>query len=371
MANLETKNKMSVTQLAIVVASTGIGAQLIIGSNKLVTAGGRLTWLSILLGGLLFYFVTYMMIKLGDEYPEQTLVEYMPKLWGSFLGTIIICWFSLLFLLQLAAILTGVRKAIVFFMFARTPPEVVALGLLAVCVYLALQDWGTFLRVQQHIFFLATPIFAMLWLVSLLNFDAANLLPLLPKKELPKLLTALPETWNLFAGYEIILFLLPFTQRGKISLPKALSCSFGCMTIIFLAIIIISIGVLTVKGLTSALYPTMTAMSSVELPGTFLERLETYLVVVWIPVVFDTLAIFLWLPARMLMQQKQYADHRPFVLLFAPLIYLVASVLDSLKALDTAGKLITWLGLGFSLGVIPLSLFLVLWKKRGNRACPK
>ncbi|MCE5286278.1 MAG: spore germination protein [Pelosinus sp.] len=371
MANLESKNKMSVIQLAIVTASTCIGSQLIIGINKLVTEGGHLTWLSIILGGLLYYLVTLLMIKLGNEYPDQTLVSYMPELWGSFLGNIVIWWFALLFLLQIATILTGVRKAIVFFMFTRTPPEVLALGLLTVCVYCALQDWGTLLRIQQFIFFVATPVFALLLLVSLFNFNPENLLPFLPKKDIPKLLPTMLEGWNMFSGYEIILFLFPLTYHCQVSIAKALGGAFGCMTVAFLACIVIAIGVLTVNGVTSTLYPIMTAMSSVELPGTFLERLETYLVVFWIPVVFDTLAIFLWIPAQVLMQKKQYTDHRPWVLLFAPLIYFAGNILDSLKALDTADKVVTWLGLGFSLGVIPLSLLLLLWKNRGDKTCQK
>jgi spore germination protein len=371
MANLEAKGRISVTQLAIVVTSTSIGGQLILSSNKLVTSGGHLTWLSVIIGGLLYYLVTLMIIKLGNKYPEQTIVEYMPELWGSFLGNIVIWWFVLLLLLQVSTILTGVRKAIAFFMFTRTPPEILALGLLTVCVYCAMQDWGTFLRIQQHIFFVATPVFTLLWLVSLFNFNPENLLPLLPKKDMSKLLPTVLESWNMFSGYEIILFLLPLTYRGKVSMAKAFGSAFGFMTVVFLAIIVIAIGVLTVKGVTSAMYPTMTAMSSVELPGTFLERLETYLAVFWIPVVFDTLAIFLWISTQVLMQKNKYTDHRPWLLLFAPLVYFAANILDSLKALDTAGKLVTWLGLSFSLGIIPLSLLLALWKKRGDKTCQK
>lgn len=370
MGNLEAKTKMSAVQLGIVVASTGIGSQLILASRKMVDDGGHMAWLSVIIGGIIFYGAAMLMLKLGEEYPDSTLVEYMPRLWGRWISSIIIWWFNLLFLIQACTIIAGVSKAIVVFMLDKTPDEVVVLGLLTVCVYCALQDWGTFLRVQQLLFFLTVPLFTLIWLISFLNFQPDNMVPLWTKQDIPGFIKAtFLDAWNMFNGYEIILFLLPLTSRGNISIAQSLRWAFICMILLFASIIVIAVGVLTVKGVQNTIYPTMTVISTVDVPGTFVERLDTYLVTSWIPVVFDTVAIFLWVPAQVLMQRRRYTDHRPFVLALAPIIYSGSVLLDSMQIAETVGKLIVWMGLIFSLGIIPLCLALLWWKKRGNVSC--
>lgn len=370
MANLEAKNKMSAIQLGVVIASTGLGMQLLLASRKTVADSGHLAWLSVIVGGLIFCGSALLMVKLGEQYPDSTLVEYMPQLWGRWGGSIIIWWFNILFLVQVSNILAGLSKAIALFMFDRTPNEVIALSMLVVCVYYALQDWGTFLRVQQILFFIAVPLFTMIWLLSILNFQPENVLPLWSKQDLPGSIKAsVWDTYGVYNGYELILFLLPSMARGKVSASQAVRWSFGCMGLIFFSIIVLAVGVLTTNGVKNALYPTMTVISSVEVPGTFIERLDTYLVTAWIPVVFDTLAIYLWLPTQVLRQYCRYADHRPLVLAFVPLLYCGSVLLNSMKLSELSINFVNIIGLILSLGIIPLSLVLVWWKKRSHITC--
>lgn len=362
MRNLEVKSKMSAIQLAIVVTTTGISSQLVLSSRKIVADAGNLAWLSIILGGLIFYGAALLMVKLGEGFPAQTLLEYMPSLWGKAGSSIIIWWFNLLFLTQLCTSTAAFSKVIQLFLFYRTPVEIIILGLIITYAYCALQDFGTILRVQQLVFWVATSAFIILWLLSLFNFRPESLLPLWKKSDLTGLFSATTATWNMYSGYEIVLLLLPITSRNRTGITKALGGAFLCMCLLFLSIIVIAVGVLTIHGVKNSLYPTMTVISSVEVPGTFIERLDTYLVLSMIPGVFDTMAIFMWVSAQVFKKQKQHADHRPWVFILLPLIYIGSVLLTNIKAYDFTIKVVTWLGIIFSLLVIPLSLVLV-WKK--------
>lgn len=369
MANLAVKNKMSALQLGLFMSTTSIGAQLILGTRKLVDAAGYMSWLSVLLGAVLFLGSALIMLKLGTYYPQKTIAEYLPLIWGKTLGHILTYLFNSLFFLQICTILFSVSKAIGFFMFDRTPINVIALGMLIVSVYCAKHELGTVLRVAQVVFLGMTIPFALIWLISLFNFQTENLMPFFAKHDLSKVLPAALETWNMYSGYEVILFLLPFTRPGKISITKSVSGAFGCMGVLFMLITVISIGVLTVDGVKGTIYPTMTVISSVDLPGTFVERLETDLALAWIPVVFDTLAIFLWISAQVLKELQGLHDHKPFVLLLTPLIYTLSMLLDSAKIYDDVSKAVTWLGLIFSFVIIPITLLLVFIKRRGVSHC--
>lgn len=366
MANLEAKTYMSPLQLGIVVIGTCVGAQIMLSPRAMIAAMEQAAWLSVIIGGGIFYIATYLMLKLGKWYPEETIVEYAPRLFGRGGGTVVIFWFNLLFFLQLLEIFSGVGKIITFYMFDRTPPEVVILALLIVCTYCALQDWGTILRLQQILFFMAYGMLIMIWMASILNFQPENMLPLWPLK-IRSLINGSFATWPLYSGYECVLLLLPLVYRKTsfAKLAKTMGGAFGCMTLFFLMIIIIIIGVLTVENAKSVPYPALIVIRSVELPGTFIERLENYLLLAWIPVVFDTLATMMFYMGQVCMRHYRYADHRPWVLALVPLIYIGSILLlDDQQVYDTVSKYTLWAGLGFSFGVVPLSLMISWWHRR-------
>jgi len=154
------------------------------------------------------------------------------------------------------------------------------------------------------------------------------------------------------------------------SMTKTIGCSFGCMGFLFTTLAVMTVGVLSAENAKTISYPLIEVVRFVELPGTFIERLENYLLIAWIPNVFSTLAIYLYMPAQILMRLNGHADHRPWVLLLAPLLFFDSNLLgDMAQAIQTAADLNRLLGLSFSLGVIPLSLAVAWWKKRGDKAC--
>ena len=366
MANLEAKTYMSTLQLMIVTITTCIGAQIMLSPRALIASLGQAAWISVIIGGVIFYIAACLMLKLGKQYPDETLVEYAPRLFGPLGGSVIVLWFNLLFFLQIIEIFSGVGKIITFFMFDRTPPEVVILGLLVVCTYCALQDWGTILRVQQFMFFVAYSMLTVVWLASMLNFQPENMLPLWTANG-KNVISGGVSTWPMYSGYECVLLLLPlvYRQANFAKLAKIMGGAFGCMTLFFLLIIIIIIGVLTVENAKSIPYPALNVIRSVELPGTFIERLENYLLLTWIPVVFDTLAVMMFFMGQVCMRYYGYVDHRPWVLMLVPIVYVCSILLlDDQQVYDTISKYTLWAGLGFSFAVVPLSLILSWRQKR-------
>ncbi len=365
MANLEAKSYISAWQLAIIVFVTCVGAQIMLTPREFIEKAGHGAWLSVLIGGVLFYGAVCLMLILAKQYPDDTLVEYAPRLFGKVGGSIVVYWFNMLFFLQVIQIFYGMGKVISFYMFDRTPPEVIILALLALCTYCALQDFGTLLRIQQFMFFVAYSILILVWMTSMLNFQPEYLLPLWPVN-IKAVINGGIFSWNMYAGYECVLLLMPLVyQQVKLSsLVKIIGGSFGCLSLLFLLIIVIIIGVMSVEGAKNLLYPALVVIRSVELPGTFIERLENYLLITWIPVVFDTLAAMMFFMGEVCMRHWHHADHRPWVLLLVPMIYVGSILLDNQQLYDMVSKFTLWIGLGFSFAVVPIALSLSWWQKR-------
>ena len=366
-ANLEAKSKMSPWQLAILVAAVGIGTEIISGGRALAESAGEHEWLAFLLGGILYCGVALLMVKLAEYYPDQDFLEYIPQLWGKVLGSLIIAMFILLFIGYFALALGNFSRVITIFMFDRTPPEVIGIAMAIACVYCALQDFGTILRIIQFIFIITVPLFFLVFSTGALSVQFDNILPLWPQ-HIGKVLTSIPNTWGAYAGYEIILLLFPLVYRRNTNPSIAVASAFGCMGFIYVFFGFLTIGVLSAENAKTLAYPAMEVVRFVELPGTFLERLEIYLLGAWIPNVFTSLALYLYAPAYVLRRLCGHADHRSWVLLIIPWLVFVSTFFTDMNlVVEAMAKVIKIVGLSFSFIIIPMSLALAWLQKRRNQ----
>jgi spore germination protein len=363
MGNLERKSKMSAAQLGLVLVTTCVGGQIVLMPNELITKAGHGAWLSILVAGVLYGTAAVLAVKIGERFPRDSFVEYFPRIYGRILGSFPIVWITGTLFLLYSLILIGFSRVISLFMFDRTPQDIIALGMVIITTHCAVQDWGTILRVLQLLFFTSIPMMLGFWVLSFFNFVPENLLPLWPDNLL-QFADSVVTAWGMYSGYEVILLLLPLVYRGRFSFVKAIGGAFGCMGFIFLLIIVMAIGVLTVKGAQNVPYPTLIVIRGVEIPGTFIERLENYLLLAWIPIVFDTLAMILYFVGEAGRRYFAYADHRPFVLLAAPVLLALAIIIEQTKSYEQLGRLATYLGVGFSLLVLPATYLLLRFRKR-------
>ncbi|VBB06395.1 spore germination gerab [Lucifera butyrica] len=363
MPNLEAKGKMSAGELTVILVGSMIGTNILANAQKLVVDAGQDAWISILLSGPVFYATAWMMVRLGRYYPDQTFAEYVSLLWGRFFGWGVLLWLALFIGIDFSLALKMFSRTIAFFLFDRTPEEVLALSMLAVCVYCTLQDLGTFIRTVQLMVTVSVVMLMSVWSLTIFSFLPENLLPLWPL-HLAGIAKGIGDSWSLYTGYEVLLLLLPQVYRGKVSLNKAVGASFGCGGVVFLFIMVMTIGVLSVEGVKNNPFAVLTVIRSVELPGTFIERLENYLLLAWIPLVFVTFSTYLLLLSYLLQYRLGYADHRPGVLVLAPLIFVGTVLLDGQNMISWAEKAGTGLGLVFSFLIIPVSLYLAYRRQK-------
>ncbi|SMD04537.1 GerAB/ArcD/ProY family transporter [Sporomusa malonica] len=367
MANLEVKSKMSVRQFGVVMVSIMLGAQFVGLPTQLVPLAGQLAWVSVILGGGLFFGATWIMLKLADLYPNSDLTEYLPRLLGKWLGVGVIGVLVLLILVVTWVTQNQFSRVLVFFMFDRTPTDVIIMSMLAVVAYCALQDLGTIVRVAQFTFLVAVAMIGAIWSVGIFNFQPENLLPFWTNKPIGVLQATL-STWGTYGGYEIILLLFPLISQKRNKLVKVVGFGFIFITLVSVIVVVMTVGVITAETVKNESYPTLVVVRSVELPGTFIERLENYFLIAWIPLIFNSQALFVYVLAQIMTRLSGFADHRPWVLALVPLIYTGATLLDGLELSALAGKVLTLLGGVFSLGIIPLVYLYAKWKNQGVTA---
>lgn len=368
MANLEAKGKMSPWQLGIAATSGLLTARLLPASAYLISHAEQFIWLSSALAGLLFYFAAYLMIRLGEQFPEETIGEYIPRLLGNKLGAAAFFVFITVLLLNIIICATTLTTVSSTFLLDRTPQAVLVIVLLMAVAYCAMQEWGTILRVIQILIFAVPPLF-MFYSLIFLNFEPLNLLPLWPDNFIGILQGVADHTAYYYAGYESLLVLLPLTNRGKVSFARTVGWGFLVITSIYVLGDIVFIGGVTAKTGASVQYPVIYAMKSVELPGTFIERLENYMIMFFVPVTYISMVLSYFAVAEGCRKYSKYQDHRTFIPVFLPLLFWGSSFVDTPERQEALRDLSMFIGLFFSFVIIPVLLFLVWRKKGSNQPC--
>lgn len=362
MGNLERRISMTPSQFALMFAVIGTGTAVLVMPATLVPVAEQHTWVSVLLGAGLYFFASLIMIKLGDCFPGQSIVEYLPQVCGKALTVATLLLFTGVLLIQSSVRVQSFGREIVFFMFDRTPIEIVILPFVIVCAFGAVQDLGTIIRLSQWLLFLsALPMLGLL-LLSMINVQLINFYPLWPVN-VGGIIKGAMYSWPYYWGYEVLLILLPAIDRQSTSLVAAIGGSFIFKIILMLLAFVTTVGSMTVAGVKNIIYPTLLAVRGIDLPGTFIERLDNYLLLSWIPFGYITIVIWLYIASVVWTQYFNFKDHRPFVIVFSILIYIASMSLHDFSRYLTMVVVSRTLGFTFSILVIPTIYLLVKWQR--------
>lgn len=364
MANLEYKSKMSAIQLAIMIIAVQLDI-LPIGFSDLLREGGQSAWLCVLAGGIVFYSSAYVSIRLAQQFPGETFVEYVPRVWGRRLGFMVLLLYLSVFVFETWIGLQAAAREISFYMFDRTPYEIILGTYLAASAYCALQDLGTILRVVQMMALVGTVILFFLLLLSGVAFQTINLFPLI-SGSFPQFASGVWETWPVFSGYMLLLMLLPYVGRNEQNIAKVVGYGFIFFTAIAAWIVMLTIGGLGIATAQNVSFPMVTLIRTIEIPGTFLERLDTYMVTIKVMIFFNSCSVVQYVKAVALAKFFGHADHRPWVLATVPLLFIGSDALHTMRLYETVRTVSIWLGFIFAFAVLPATLYLAKRRQSGS-----
>jgi len=115
MGNLERRTSMSPAQFALLFAVIGTGTAVLVMPATLVPVAEQHTWVSVILGAGLYFLAGTIFIKLGDCFPGESIVEYLPRIWGSALTVVTLVIFTGMILVQTSVRVQSFGREIVFY----------------------------------------------------------------------------------------------------------------------------------------------------------------------------------------------------------------------------------------------------------------
>jgi len=323
-------------------------------------------WLSVLLGSVLITISFWTAVRLAKYFPEHTAIEYHCILLGRVLGNILNVIMLSNMILITAIFMRTFEILLKVYILRETPPVAIVVLVLLAALYAVQYGMAPVLRMQQFCFIPVFGIFAVLLLVASTSIDVTNYRPMLAEGTLPIVKGIIP-TWFSYGGIEILTgFLYPFVTRKKNTFKYGMY-SICMITILYVVITGITQGILGWKEMTYILFPAVRAYRAVDIPDTFIERLDGYFLIIFIITTFTALVNWLYFISSGIGQMLKLETNRPVVIILGLIILYLVLLPRSIIEYQMLGRWSNLISMAWGLGVLPVLLVLAWFQKKRRR----
>lgn len=361
------RQQLTPLQFAFLLFNTALGAGLLTLPRHMAQAAREDMWLSVLAGGVITMAAFWCAATLCGFFPRCTLVEYHRVLLGRWLGDALTAGFLALSLLYTALALRTFTMAVKVFLFDMTPTEVILFALLALAMYATQYGLGPLVRLQQILLPGSMLLFLVIFLLGLLAVKSCFFLPVLGHGVAP-VLQGVSASWLTYSGQELVIVVAyPFLTHRRAARRWGLG-ALATLTVMYTFGVAVVQGILGAAEITHLIFPTISAFKEVEIPETFVERLDGYLMVIRIFLYFGSLANLLMLTSFAASRLLGLEFSRPLTALLLPVLHYTALVPPSLPALESFIRYTNLASLSWGLVITPL-LTLLAYRQREVPPC--
>ncbi len=214
---MKTNNQISSAQLLFIIFQTQVGVGVLSLSANLYSEAGKDGWITLLLAGIGFEIIIFIIYFLSKRFSSSTIYEYASKVVGRPIGLLIsigyIAFACVTAILVMELFDTAIQKWVLF----RTPSWAILMLLAITGTYLALGKLKVIGRFDQFVSFLTIPLVIMV-AYTLKEADLRYILPI-GQQGLGPILKSIPQGFFSMIGFEMALFVFPFLQnKGKAAL---------------------------------------------------------------------------------------------------------------------------------------------------------
>jgi spore germination protein len=338
----------------IVVTVIGVG---VFSFPRDVTANaGTDGWIITLVGGAISYLLIFIAIKAIKNNNYEKLYYILRFNFGSLIGSIL----ALIFIAyNIFAVSIGMRvfiEVIKMYLLQRTPTEFLLLVTILTGIYIIRGEVGSLVKFNELAFWIMFIPIILVLLLTLNKTDFTNIFPILNSTP-NEYVKALSTTVYSFGGVGIVYLLLPF-MKNKNSIPKIAVKSIMFITIFYAVIVVFCLAVFAKEQTKTLLWPTITLIKSIDIPGTFIERWEGVVMALWAIFYFTTFINSYYLSADVLKDMFKLHDIKLSSALIIPFIYAIALYPENIaEVYDVSNSVLPYLAI-FSLVILPLLLFI-------------
>lgn len=337
-------SKISTKQIRALIVSTVVGVGILTLPSKVSVITGNDGWIAIIIGGLLTLIPIIFINKIFEFYPDKNFFEIGHELLGRWIFNIFLIMFLVYYIILAASVTRNLAEIVKAFLLETTPTEFIVLTFILVTTYAARSDINIIGRIAYHIYSLIIVFSILLTFVTLTGINYENMLPTLQSDftQLPK---AIGVSFFSYLGFEILLFALPFAEDKKKTLQSSL-IGVAIVTVIYVTVFVVSLSQYGLDHLNRQLFPVLSLIKEVDLPGFFLENLDGFVMAVWVLFIFASMGPAYYGAGIILSNLMNTKSHDMFILPLLPIIYIISLIPQSITEVNiNLGKIIDYTGL--------------------------
>ncbi|KAF1678356.1 spore germination protein [Bacillus mexicanus] len=360
MSQKQTPIKLNTFQGISIIANTMLGAGLLTLPRALTTKTNTPDgWITLMLEGIIFILFIYVNTLIQKKHQYASLFEYLREGLGKWIGSIISLLICCYFIGVASFETRAMAEMVKFFLLERTPIQVIIITFICCGIYLIVGGLKDVSRLFPFYLVITIIILLILFGISFKIFDINNLRPVLGEGLHP-ILNSLTVVSISFLGMEVMLFLPEHMKKQKYTFRYSV-IGFAIPIVLYILTYLIVVGALTAPEVKTLIWPTISLFQSFELKGTFIERFESFLLIVWVIQFFTTFVIYGYLAANGLKKTFGLSAKKSMMLIGAAVFYFSLWPDDTNKVIMYSD----YLGYMFiGLFLLPFILFFIVALKR-------
>ncbi|WP_258871851.1 spore germination protein [Virgibacillus dokdonensis] len=360
-------DKISDNELMITIPSVTIGVG-VLSLPSLIAEDtiGSDGWIPLLGAGSLFVALAWLIVKVASMYPNQPFISFASLLVSKPIATIITILLALQGIFITAFVLRIIADLAKEYLFDRTPVEVISLSFLLVVSYAVSGSRAGLFRLNMMFFPIIIFIIVFVGIFSINWYDASNFLPAF-QTDLQGYLKSTRNSLFSLTGLFVLFFYTSLVRKPD-KAPKKAVYGMTMVSIFYIFIYFMCIGVFGYAGTANVNYPIVEIAKEVEIPGGFFERFDSIFFVIWIMAVFNTVT--------MAFDSSLYALKSVFnlkkihyILFLTPVLFFVAMIPKDVIDVREFGDFVSLYGLVITtLTAIVLFIIASVKKKASSEA---
>jgi len=362
---MESTEKITGTQLSLLIFSFIAPTVILVIPGLMAKFSKQDAWITILPASLIGALSIWLMIKLSERYPNQSIIEYSSQIIGKWPAKALGLYFIYYWLNFDFIILNQHIQFINTVLLHRSPAIVISLTLVFLCAIAVTMGVEAIARCNGYLALLILILLIPLLVLMLSESDPSRLRPVMSKGIVPVLQgSVFPAAY--FSQFFILGWLLPHLNRPQIKSKASFIGLFNIASLLGITLIplIMVFGPLTDK----LTFPVLSVIQYIGLKGS-LERLEALAVVIWVMGCFVKISLTIFILCASIGDLIQIKRYKSFVM---PVTIL--SVIGSVSVFQNyATDLNNYLSYSypvyalFTQIMLPLGLLLIDSIKRGLR----
>lgn len=315
-------DKISIRQMQILLILTMFGSVSLTLPRTTAEIAGQDGWMLVIGAAIIMIGYAYFITTLGKMFPEKTIVEYSGEIVTKPIGYLIVTVFIIKMITFLGLELRVFSELVKQTLLINTPIEYIMIFFMFTLVYLARKGFECRGRIAEIIIFLSIiPIFLIL-LFAIKGINVENMAPLfaLSYKDF------FSGSYFLSiktVGLEFLLITLAYVRTQK-GVTKATVQSILFLMVIGLIINFVTVGLFGPKNTARQIWPVMTIMQVIELPGAFIERQDALMMSFWILTMVILNSAYLFYSSLAISRLFKTKKSNWVTLLILPFAYFIA-----------------------------------------------